>query len=60
VDQLRHHGEGLRLGAFLDAWNAPDLDRIIGMFAPDAAIEDELVVIDPDHPTGKPHSPGAW
>jgi ketosteroid isomerase-like protein len=41
-----------RLREFLQVWNSHDLDRIAGLFAPDAVVEDELVVIDPDRPAG--------
>jgi hypothetical protein len=42
-----------RLRAFIEAWNSHELDRIAGLFSPEAIIEDELVVIDPDRPAGR-------
>jgi hypothetical protein len=42
-----------RLRRFLAAWNAHDVQRIVGLFTPDATIDDEFVIIDPDRPAGR-------
>lgn len=42
-----------RLAVFLATWNTHDLDRIVDLFVPDAAIEDDFVIIDPARPAGQ-------
>jgi hypothetical protein len=40
------------LQTFIAAWNGGDVERIVALFADDAVITDDFVVIDPQQPAG--------